>query len=58
MLDKIAICCSHDCCVVLKVYGDFISDSRTVGFLEAYGVLGLLEQIWSTVFYYTSIIYG
>lgn len=35
-----------------------LRDSRTVGFLEAYGVLGLLEQIWGTVFVYMSIIYG
>ena len=47
--------------IIALLYGFmaiFTSDSRTVGFLEAYGVLGLLEQIWSTVFYYTSIIYG
>ena len=36
----------------------FFLDSKTVRFLEAYGVLGVLQKVWTTVVYYTDIIYG
>ncbi|XP_060578304.1 transmembrane protein 214-A-like [Ruditapes philippinarum] len=35
-----------------------LKDSKTVRFLEAYGVLGVLQKIWTTVVYYTDIIFG
>ncbi|XP_053395590.1 transmembrane protein 214-B-like [Mercenaria mercenaria] len=35
-----------------------LKDSKIVRFLEAYGVLGVLQKIWTTLVYYADIIFG